>query len=78
MNIGDQAYEIVSSFSEMGIHRTGTQGDHNTSRWLGSELAVLGADVSFQTFPYYNFDAELSVQIARESLQADALYYSFT
>ena len=78
LNIGDQAYEIVRSFSGMGIHRTGTQGDRDTSRWLESELAVLGADVSFQTFPYHHFDAELSVQIARESLQADALYYSFT
>ena len=62
----------------MGIHRTGTRGGRDTSHWLGSELAVLGTDFSFKTFPYHHFDAELSVQIARESLQADALYYSFT
>lgn len=78
LDIGDKAYQIVRFFSGMGIHRTGTQGDRKTSRWLGSELTVLGAEVSFQTFPYHHFDAELSVQIAGRSLQADALYYSFT
>lgn len=78
MDIGDKAYQIVRFFSGMGNHRTGTQGDRDTSRWLGSELTDLGAEVSFQTFPYHHFDAELSVQIAGRSLQADALYYSFT
>ena len=77
MNKGDQAYEIVRVFSEMGIHRTGTQGDFDTSYWLGSELAVGGADVSFQTFPYHHFDAEVSVQCAGKSIEAEALYYSF-
>ena len=76
--MGDQAYEIVRVFSEMGIHRTGTQGDHDTSCWLGSELAVGGADVSFQIFPYHHFDAELSVRSAGKSIEAEALYYSFT
>ena len=77
MNIGDQAYEIVRSFSGMGIHRTGTQGDHDTSRWLRSELEVMGADVSFQPFPYHHFGAELRVRNAGKSIEADALYYSF-
>ncbi len=78
MNIGDQAYEIVRIYSEMGIHRTGTQGDRYTSSWLGSELLVAGADVSFQAFPYYHFDAELSVRSAGKLIDAEALYYSFT
>ena len=78
LNNGNEAYEIVRVFSKMGIHRTGTQGDHNTSCWLGSELAVDGADVSFQTFPYHHFDAELSVWSAGKSIEAEALYYSFT
>ena len=77
LNIGDQAYEIVRSFSGMGIHRTGTQGDHDTSRWLRSELEVMGADVSFQPFPYHHFGAELRVRNAGKSIEADALYYSF-
>ena len=76
MNKGDQAYEIVRVFSEMGIHRTGTQGDHDTLFWLNSELGVGGADVSFQTFPYYHFDAELSVWSAGKLIEAEALYYS--
>ncbi len=78
MNIGHQAYEIVRTFSGKGIHRTGTQGDRDTARWLGSELTAGGADVSFQTFPYHHFDTELSVRSAGKSIDADALYYSFT
>ena len=77
MNKGDQAYEIVRVFSEMGIHRTGTQGDHDTLFWLNSELGVGGVDVSFQTFPYHHFDAELSVWSAGKLIEAEALYYSF-
>ena len=76
MNKGDQAYEIVRVFSEMGIHRTGTQGDHDTLFWLNSELGVGGADVSFQKFPYHHFDAELSVWSAGKLIEAEALYYS--
>ena len=76
MNKGDQAYEIVRVFSEMGIHRTGTQGDHDTLFWLNSELGVGGADISFQTFPYHHFDAELSVWSAGKLIEAEALYYS--
>ena len=76
MNKGDQAYEIVRIFSEMGIHRTGTQGDHDTLFWLNSELGVGGADISFQTFPYHHFDAELSVWSAGKLIEAEALYYS--
>ena len=78
MNIGNKAYEIVRVFSEIGIHRTGTQGDRDTLRWLGSELAVDGADVSFHTFPYHHFDAELSVRSTGKSIYAETLYYSFT
>jgi len=78
LNIGDQAYEIVRGFSEIGIHRTGTQGDRDTLRWLGSKLAFGGADVSFQSFPYHHFDAELSVRSIGKSIEAEALYYSFT
>ena len=77
MNKGDQAYEIVRVFSEMGIHRTGTQGDQDTFFWLNSELGEGGADFSFQTFPYYHFDAELSVWSAGKLIEAEALYYSF-
>ena len=77
MNIGDQAYEIVRIFSEMGIHRTGTRGDRYTSSWLGSELVVAGADVSFQAFPYHHFDAKVSVRSAGKLIDAEALYYSF-
>ena len=76
--MGDHAYEIVRGFSEIGIHRTGTQGDRNTLRWLGSKLAFCGADVSFQKFPYHHFDAELSVWSIGKSIEAEALYYSFT
>jgi hypothetical protein len=78
LNMGDQAYEIVRAFSEMGIHRTGTQGDCDTSRWLVSELACGGVEVSFQTFPYHHFDAELSVRSKGKSIYAETLYYSFT
>ena len=77
MNKGDQAYEIVRVFSEMGIHRTGTQGDQDTFFWLNSELGEGGADFSFQTFPYHHFDAELSVWSAGKLIEAEALYYSF-
>jgi hypothetical protein len=77
LNIGNQAYEVVRTFSEKGIHRTGTQGDRDTARWLGSALTAAGADVEFQTFPYHHFDAELSVRSAGKSVDAEALYYSF-
>ena len=77
LNMGDQAYEIVRGFSEIGIHHWDA-GDRDTLRWLGSKLAFCGADVSFQTFPYHHFDAELSVWSIEKSIEAEALYYSFT
>lgn len=78
MNIGDQAYEIVRIYSEVGCHRTGTKGARHTSRWLASELASSGVDVSFQKFPFHYFDAELSVWSDGRSIEAMPLYYSST
>ena len=45
--------------------------------WLNSELALGGADISFQTFPYHHFDAELTVWSVGKSIEAEPLYYSF-
>ena len=78
MKIGDRAFEIMSVFSELGPHRTGTKGQHDTFQWLASELMTSGADVSYQTFPFHYYDAEVSVWSEGRSISALALYYSFT
>jgi hypothetical protein len=78
LNTGDQAYELVRAYSDMGVHRTGSAVDIKTSRWLASELVIYGADVSFQTFPYHHFEVELAVRSDLRSVRAMALYYSFT
>ena len=78
MVIGDKAFELVREYSALGFHRTGSSGDRATLRWLKHELAVRGADVSFQTFLYDHFDAELSVRIAGRLIDAMALHFSIT
>ncbi|MCZ4354627.1 hypothetical protein O4H61_19120 [Roseovarius aestuarii] len=77
MTTGDYAFSIVQAYSEIGNHRTGTQVDKDTVRWLDSELTACGAEVLFQKFPYHHFDAHLKVQSAGNHINAEALHYSF-
>jgi len=76
--IGDQAYELVCVYAGMAGHRTGSDGDAQTVRWLARELAARGANVSMEPFSYRHFDADVTVRCAGRTINAMALYYSFS
>ncbi|MCP4185059.1 MAG: Zn-dependent exopeptidase M28 [Hyphomicrobiales bacterium] len=77
MNSGNQAYELVQAYSQLGGHRTGSLTDRRTSDWLAAELANLGAEISFQPFDYAKFDFELTVRSAGKKINSMPLYYAF-
>lgn len=68
----------MRTYAQMGVHRTGSDGDAATLRWLSDELTGHGADVSLTPFGYRHFDADVTVQVGGRSVDAMALYYSFT
>ncbi len=78
MNTGEQAFEFVQSYSQIGYHRTGSPGDRRTSDWLAAELANLRAEITFQSFDYLKFDFELTVRSGGKKINSMPLYYAFT
>lgn len=47
---GEALYQDVLRYDQIGIHRTGTPGDHATSKWVAEELEEAGFDVHLDTY----------------------------
>ena len=52
----DWASRIIREFDAQGIHRTGTEVDEVSARWLVGHLQHLGVDAKLESFPLNRFD----------------------
>ncbi len=55
---GEMLYQEIEHLASMGDHRTGTEGDLRTTRWLADELDSAGLDVEQQPFSLQQFFPE--------------------
>ncbi len=72
---GDDLYQMVEDYSEMGDHRTGTDVDRRTVRWFAGHLEAMGAEVTREPFSFDRFESETRVSINGEEVPSTALYY---
>ncbi len=72
---GTQLYELVTEYSDLGEHRTGTPVDQATIAWLSEHLRQSGALVEHQPFTFDRYEAEWEVLIDGESVQSIPLFY---
>lgn len=75
--LGEQAFELVRSYSQMGYHRTGSPVDDQTIDWLAEWLSSAGAEVTCPPFPYQHYDADVSIISGDNNIEAMALYYAY-
>ena len=73
---GDALYRDVVRYDEIGIHRTGTPGDHATSTWVAEELKNAGYDVRLNTYPLRQFMLqEVSLRVDGEEIACFPFWY---
>jgi hypothetical protein len=73
---GDALFANVKKYVSLGIHRTGTTTDHNTSEWLGKELKLYGYDVKYLDFSLKQFFLEsAAVKSNNQTINAFPLWY---
>lgn len=73
---GDVLFANVKKYVDLGIHRTGTTTDHNTSEWLGQELRSYGYEVKYLEFPLKQFFLEsAAVKGSGQHINAFPLWY---
>ncbi|MBI3209206.1 MAG: amidohydrolase family protein [Candidatus Solibacter usitatus] len=72
---GDLLYKDVRAYAEIGVHRTGTTGDHRTNDWLAARLREMGYAVKKQewTTPQFHFDSA-SVVVEGKTIRAFPLW----
>ncbi len=67
--------ELVSSYSNFGVHRTGWEAESATNIWLEKILTDVGADVERHEFAYDRYLEETTVKINDQVIPSTALYY---
>ena len=73
---GDKLFATVKKFVGLGIHRTGTLTDFNTSAWLSHELSSYGYKVNYLEFPLKQFFLESALVTAgQNSIPVFPLWY---
>ena len=73
---GDSLYRDVITYSQMGEHRTATEGDLRTSEWIAEHLEEAGLATCFQTFSLRQFFVhETSLVVAGERINCFPLWF---
>lgn len=68
-------FEIASSYSSFGYHRTGSQSQLKTEDWLQQLLISLTGRVECFEYDYQHFEAHTEVFINKKLIPSMALYY---
>jgi hypothetical protein len=55
---GESLFADVQQYEAFGIHRAGTEGDRNTTEWVGRELNRAGYEVTFDPIRFNHFELE--------------------
>jgi len=67
---GESLFADVQQYEAFGIHRAGTEGDRNTTEWVGRELARAGFEVNLDPIRFNHFDLEFArFEMTGESLE---------
>ncbi len=72
---GEALQALVSAYSAIGSHRTGTPEDERTVAWFAQQLRERGATVSLEPFAFDRYDARAEVRIDGQAVPSLALYY---
>ncbi len=74
---GDKLYKIVEEYSELGVHRAGTDVDTATAKWMTQKLTELGLRVDTEDVPFDRYVADSDLTIDGESVDHLAVYYEW-
>ena len=73
---GESLYRDVITYSQLGEHRTATEGEEITTTWITEQLRLAGLQTSFQTFPVRQFFVrETSLIIGEETVACFPWWY---
>lgn len=60
LETGEALYSTVQAYAALGVHRTGSRGDHATTRWLEAQLAGIGLRPERQAWGIEVFDLDMA------------------
>lgn len=76
---GDELYAVVNKYASFGDHHTGTDADHNTTKWLTGLLADMGARVRLQPYEFDRWAGSSSLTLSNgTSVPHEPVFYSMT
>lgn len=75
LDLGSTLYEVVCQYADLGNHRTGSEVDGATVRWLEAELAFRGAVVEHIEYNFPRYCVTSEVLIGGHTVEALPLYY---
>jgi len=70
-----ELFEIASTYASFGYHRTGSESQLATEKWLVDCLGRRANFVDLFTFEYLHFDATTKLTQGGRTIQSMALYY---
>ncbi len=74
--MGQQLFDTVVAYSDLGDHRSGTQVDDATVDWLAAELERLGSrSVKRMPYPFARYEARWEVRIDGVPVPSIPLFY---
>lgn len=73
-----ELFDLVRTYADFGVHRTGAPSQLATADWLADELAARGGAVEQRTIDFERFIADWSVTIDGSDVEALPLFYEAT
>lgn len=74
---GDDLYRLVAEYSELGVHRTGTDVDRTTAEWFTRQLAARGFEPSVDSLAFDQWCGESTLIADGEPVEHLPVYYEF-
>jgi hypothetical protein len=72
---GGELFELVKTYSDMGVHSVGTEVDKQQIKWFSRQFEAIGGQVSLHTFQFDRFVGTSTVTIDGEEIPSMPLYY---
>lgn len=75
---GQQLFDVVEQYSDLGVHRAGTPVDDHTAAWMAGLLKERGVEVSAESVPFRGWEASSTLWIDDVEVEHTPVYYSWT
>ena len=72
---GQELFDVVAEYADLGDHRTGTPVDEATLAWFARKLEALGASVTSEPFPFDRYVARWDLRVDGRRVEAVPLFY---